>query len=352
MTLLAVFLLCQDPAADIDRLVRELADERIEVRERAHARLLESGVSAIPALSRAADSVDAELRIRAGALLERVKRIDGERTHDADQLAALLKLHRDIPAESRPGSAASKGARFDVSTAPFEDGWVITTLVTDYLARSSAPGPGRGLLDFEFSTIADADGREVAVERCGRCSPRKILVRSPAGPWKAHLTGNQTWFSPYHLEFKEPAVGHSKRVGDFKIEVTGLELKVSTPASFSWDSVGSMNTSCEFELRPGVEIYRPRMGIARCGGMRCGVVAKKAAWCDCPDGPQPVRPRTSPAYISEFAVGKAIEVRQTREYEGAVEERPLKLEDYARITYTFWKPIEIPIDITVTVQTK
>lgn len=349
MTLLAALLILQDPAVEIERLVRELADERIEVRERAHARLLESGTSAIPAIRRAVVSTDAEVRLRAGALLERVERAEREKSHDAEELAALLLLHRDVPAESRPGSAATKGARFDVSSAPHEDGWVITTRVTNYLARSSSPGPGRGLFDFDLASIADGDGREVAIERCGSCSPRKVFARAAGGLLKARFTGSQTWFSPYHLEFKDPAVGHSRRVGDFQIEVTGLELKVSSPASFSWEWVRSMNAVCEFELKPGIDIYRPRVGGCRLGRSGARLAGKKESWCDCPSGPQPVQPKTSPTYISEFAVGKAIEVRQTREFEGLAEERPMKLDDYARITYTFWKPVEIPVDLTVTV---
>lgn len=77
-------------------------------------------------------------------------------------------------------------------------------------------------------------------------------------------------------------------------------------------------------------------------------------WCDCPTGPQPVRPATGRSYISEFRANSVI---QNIQYKASSDEEPIEFEpytwaDFSRLTYTFWKPIVIPIDLTVDVAVK
>src|SRR5262245_44136591 len=125
MALTLVLLLLQDPAAEIDRLVRDLGDDRLEVRERAHFRLLQIGEPALSRIERATHSPDAEIRVRASDIFETVGREARERADDADQKAALLLLRRNAKAEKGPGTAASEGARFDLTATRFDDGWII-----------------------------------------------------------------------------------------------------------------------------------------------------------------------------------------------------------------------------------
>ena len=255
--LLLLALLAQDPSDGLDDLIRGLGDDLIEVRERAHARLLKLGAPGIPALEKALQSPDAEVRFRAGVVLEIVGRADREREHDADQRAALLLLNRtsaDVEAERRPGSGATGAARFDVTATEFGGGWIIATQGKDYLARRVPEGPGHSLFHFDIKGMAGADGVERAVERCGRCSPGKIFVPGPKRPSKLRIVGGQTWFSPYHLEFKDPCLGQKKRVGGFTIEVVGLALRTTAESSWPADWCRSMNPFCEFELKPEVKV--------------------------------------------------------------------------------------------------
>lgn len=252
MALLLALLLCQDPAADIDRLVLDLAHDLIEVREHAQARLLAIGTPGVSALRKALDSSDAEVRLRAAILLEIVERTSRERPHDEDQLQALLLLRRTPEEERRPGSGATKGARFDLQATSFEGGWIVSIRAMNYLARRSDEGPGRGRLRFDVRGITGSDGRVLAVERCGRCSPAKVYVKEAAGPFKVRLTGTQVWFSPYHIEFQNPQDGRRKRIGDFTIEVAWPVLRVTSDREFPEEWLSSMGGPFKCTMKKGI----------------------------------------------------------------------------------------------------
>jgi hypothetical protein len=251
-TILALLIGFQT-GGDVESLIRDLADDRIEVRERAHARLLACGEEVVPRLLQAAKTGDAELRTRALTLAEIVGRATRERLHDEDQKKALLLLRRDAEAERRPGSGASEGARFDLNASPFAEGWVISTSVTDYLQRPTMAVEGRGQLSFDVGSIVDAAGKELEVQRCGRCSPRKVYVKAPAGPLAVRIRGDQVWFSPYNLEIKEPLDGQFRNVGDFRIEVAWPNLRVTAPRNVPATWISSMGGTFSADLKEGVE---------------------------------------------------------------------------------------------------
>jgi len=79
--------------------------------------------------------------------------------------------------------------------------------------------------------------------------------------------------------------------------------------------------------------------------------AKKEHWCDCPGGPQPVAFSGAPVHVDHFSVGRNgsedSKVFFPEAFDGVVDVGDLALEHLARIDFTFWKPIEIPIDLTV-----
>jgi len=255
--MLVLVLLTQDGSRAIEGLVRDLGDDLIEIREKAHARLQALGVPCIPSLRKALESSDAEVRLRASLLLEIVERIDRERTHDAAQKEVLLRSSRTpsaIEAERRPGSGTSEGARFDVEVTPFDAGWVVTTRTTDYLARQASEGIGKGRLHFDIGEISGADGRPLTVERCGRCSPAKVFVRGTGGPLTVRIQGRQTWFSPYLLEFKDPCPGQKKRVGDYTIGILGRGVMVTSEKDWPVEWCWSMNPYFDYELKPHVKI--------------------------------------------------------------------------------------------------
>lgn len=66
----------EDLAKKIDALVRDLGAEDFETREKATAELKKIGKPAIPALKKAAESEDAEVKVRAKALLEEFARAE------------------------------------------------------------------------------------------------------------------------------------------------------------------------------------------------------------------------------------------------------------------------------------
>src|SRR5688572_26814366 len=127
IALLLVAALLQDASQEISSLVRDLGADQIEVRERAHRRLLEVGEKALPTLLVAANSSDIELRTRAASIAGKIEREVREKPHDAAEKAALLQLTRDQKAEERPGSGAGEGSRFDISATAFDGGWIVHT---------------------------------------------------------------------------------------------------------------------------------------------------------------------------------------------------------------------------------
>ena len=330
---------------DVEQLIRDLGDDRIEIRERAHGELLTYGEEIVPRLLEAAKSPDAEVRTRALAIAHVVGRADRERAHDADQKRALLLLRRDANAERRPGSGATEGARFDLAALPFADGWVISTSATDYLQRPTMDVEGRGLLTFDVRSIADASGKELEIQRCGRCSPGKVYVKAPPGPLAVRIRGDQVWFSPYNLEFQDPLDGQFRSVGDFRIEVAWPNLRVTSPRSVPTSWLPSMGGSYSAELKEGSAeqgVHTTSCGYA-CGS-RVNRRAEKRFWCECPNGPTPFRPPPSPASTSEFSVSRAIEPMIFFPEEA---DKGIGLRDVKRITYTFWKPLELPTDVTI-----
>lgn len=69
MMVALILALCLQQDANIARLVEDLSDDSLEVRERAQAELLRIGAPAFPHLKRAAAGADRERRARAAALL-------------------------------------------------------------------------------------------------------------------------------------------------------------------------------------------------------------------------------------------------------------------------------------------
>src|SRR5579859_2809207 len=87
-------LISQDPA-ETDRLIKALASDSVEARDKALDRLVELGPAALPALRTvASSSKDLEIAARAKDAIEEIDRSEEERRHDADQKALLLAKRR------------------------------------------------------------------------------------------------------------------------------------------------------------------------------------------------------------------------------------------------------------------
>ena len=342
---IAAVLVGQISSSEVESLVRDLGHEVLEVRERAHRKLLEAGAAALPALNAAANSNDAELRLRAAAIAEIVGRAGREKVHDDAQKAELLRGQVG-EAEKCPGSAASEGARFDLDVSAFEGGWVIRTFATDRLSRRKDAGPGQGRLAFDVQVL-DSQGNERVVDKCAKCSPKKVFVRGTNVPMKVRVLGSQTWFSPYELVFKNPIERQSRKVGDFTIEVIAGGLTVSSPTDFPYDWIRSMIANCAVDLKPGLP--PPRRPSARTLIKRLAPREEpvRLSWCDCPRGPEPPPPSPGSPRIHSFNITMPIDWNATETDCNESADRPYTLADYASLKYTFWKPITLPIDVTV-----
>ena len=83
-------------------------------------------------------------------------------------------------------------------------------------------------------------------------------------------------------------------------------------------------------------------------------MAEKRHWCDCQDGPRPVVATIPGPRTTQFDVSRDLpDGRVFFLHDGVdclVNEERLALEHIARISYTFWKPIVIPIDLTIKVE--
>ena len=82
--------------------------------------------------------------------------------------------------------------------------------------------------------------------------------------------------------------------------------------------------------------------------------AVKRDWCDCPDGPTLYFPPGTESRVTARSVYRTVEATISIFFPdandgSAVTDENLRLEHVSRINYTFWKPIEIPIDVTVKV---
>ena len=79
--------------------------------------------------------------------------------------------------------------------------------------------------------------------------------------------------------------------------------------------------------------------------------AKKKHWCDCPNGPEPVVASPPPAQVVRFSVGRDVSedsrILFAEAVDSVVDVDNLALEHVSKIEFTFWKPIVIPIDLTV-----
>src|SRR5581483_8612480 len=171
--LLLFGLVCQDPA-ETDRLIKALASDSVDARDKALDRLVELGPAAVPALRTVASgSKDLEIAARAKVAIEEIDRLEGERQHDADQKALLLAKRRDaddIADKKKPNWAATGGAQFHFITRLFKGGFVVKSWHHNYLSRVEED------VSFDVVSITDAAGKDLVVERCGLCSPYQIYA--------------------------------------------------------------------------------------------------------------------------------------------------------------------------------
>jgi hypothetical protein len=316
-------------APDIDRLIAALGSESIEARQKAEDRLVDLGVDALPALRKAAAGQDQEVRARAQSAIGEIDRIERERRIDAAEKDRLLTEWRKDHEKERkdPGSVFVGATQFEISAKKaFRTGLVLHTFATNCLyVQSRWERP-----IFDVVSVEDQSGKKLELERCGRCSPRTILVKETTGPLKVHIQGVHRWYCAYKLEFKDPKNGDEKKVGDFTIRVEWPVLKVTSRRGWPKAVIAKVGNSFTFDVKKGV--IQPMWGGFG-GGTGGGVSGSFSPnwWCACEGGPVPVVEKPKPELV------RTLEATGGSGY---------GLEQVTDIYYTFYKPIEDPLDFT------
>ncbi len=124
LPLLAAAAAAQEPAkAPADELVAKLGDDSYEVREKATEGLIALGAGAIPALERALESEDLEVRLRAGRALRAIRSGRGARSPKRAE-----GEDRDVP--RNPDSQLREGVQVRGVQVQIENGKVKVTLRT------------------------------------------------------------------------------------------------------------------------------------------------------------------------------------------------------------------------------
>ena len=337
-------LLAQD-SPEIERLLTELGHERIEVREKAHARLVEIGSPALAALRRILESSTGEVQARVRTIIGDLDRVEAEQARDEDMKRRTVKRCRR---EDREFEAAWEqqglGKQIRSETAWFSfGGWIFkehhalhATVRSNLRSVGLEPGPVDGGIEWDVIGAVDMDGKELPIERCGKCSPGRLLIKNTHGPFKAKVRGTHLWFNPYPLEFADPKNGDTRKVGDFTIVVDWPVLRITSRSGRTREVLKATGTRFSIEGKPGVDIgIRDEMVIG--GGGGGGFRSGSNIWCGC-DTPAPAVAKPAP---ERFRESKA-ECRDTVGFF----ERP-KLDQVAKILFVFNKPIEEPIEFTV-----
>jgi len=326
-----LFLLClptQDPA-ETGPLIKALASDSSEERDKALDRLVELGPAVLPSLrSAVSSSKDREAVARAKVAIEDIERLERERRHDADQKALLVAKRRDaddIADEKRPNWAATSGAKFHFITRLFKGGLVVKSWHANYLSRVPED------VSFDIVSITDAAGKDLVVERCGLCSPYQVYAKDAVGPVRVRLKGTHLWFSPYEVEFENPKMGDQKKVGDFTLEVAWPDLKLKSRKGWPATVGQRLEKTFVYELKNGepLSLMGARTGP---GGFGSSSSTWANSWCQCKDGPKPMTEKPKPDLVREFSA----------ERRGG----SAPLERVAKIRYVFLKPIDEPFDFT------
>ncbi len=326
-----IFLCVPQDDGEIDRLVRQLSNDSAITRNDAESRLGEFGNRALPALQRALSDPDLELRTRVKSVIDTLARLDRERDYDQKQKERILEQRARILGEQKkdePGTLLKGSVRFAFSASRFQGGLVVNTRTTDLLSE----GEAGNVVDFDLSSVLDDQGKEVALERCGRCSPKIILAKDTRGPLRVRVRGSHRWFSRYDVTLKNPKDGDQTTVGNFTIRVDWPTLIVQSKQGFPKEMTGAFSQHFNYDVNPG-SLPAPRYLVGGGSGSHSGFFPGQG-WCACRGGPVPPAPAPKVELVNEFRVAGG---------EGH------RLDEVKSIEYLFRKPVVEPFDFVVDV---
>lgn len=307
-----------------EHLVGQLSSAKVEEREAAQERLRSIGMTVLPVLEPATRSPDPELARRARQLIEDIRRDERERLHDAEQRKAVLG---DKNALHAPGSRAPfvgrEGVGFYFLCRPYGGGTVVTN-------NMKAP---RVTVSYDVSGARDRDDRDLVVERCGVCSPRMVYVRN-RGAFQVRLHGALIWMSPYDLRFENPRKGDTKKVGCLTVELDWPTIAVTSSRDLPEHVLERVEGGFTIIDKNGEAVpHDYERGVDGGGFLGIGNSGEMKGWCNCTEGPRPLKPR------------KAVKSgRRTRAL--SLYEKLPSLADVSRIDVRVYKPIWETFDLT------
>jgi hypothetical protein len=158
----------------------------------------------------------------------------------------------------RPDRIHLPGATFDLRKhAVKEDGrrvgWVV-----------EVKGDDLPDADVESIEIEDSEGRPLQLERCRRCSPNRVLVRTESAILKVRARIETGWNQRTTLEVKTPGMAQVFQVGNFKVRYEFLRVLVTS--DFPVDGRLFPDISITVERRNGDALYSGRFGrTTSCG---------------------------------------------------------------------------------------
>jgi hypothetical protein len=225
--LLAAAILLQDPT--VEQLIEKLGSEHIEEREKAATKLIELGLTALPALEAAVRSGDAEIASRAEQILRPIRAQIARRSFQAFEVKIRAATHlrtrftlhierNELEPLERKGTGLVEDFEGEfLSASPQKIHAVLRNM------RSLTVEPRRMICDGEFFTtrteVSSWNKRSAPADLGGKLTT--ALVRSGLGYW---------WMATEGFLFRDPRAGQvlsDFRAGEPEGSVSTILYKLS-----------------------------------------------------------------------------------------------------------------------------
>src|SRR5882672_153886 len=265
-------LLLQD--ADLETLVRRLGDSSADLRTQAADQIEARGPGVAPALQKALDDADREVRDRAKDILFRL-----EPTLFLDDLIKTqrpLKLQLPtVPHRFWGTPPVIDGGWFVLGRRIWTEKGVVTGTVinTDWWPQMSG--------EVSWDVVSITSGCEIPVLRCRVHGPSRIFVPAECtDPVTVRIRGVRRWVCDVPVTFRFPKQGEQRRVGPYTVTLNWPSLEI----------VAGENGSGAAGIRSGsTPRPRPREACAGSGerqarGRRRPWTSspRSGSWCTCP----------------------------------------------------------------------
>jgi hypothetical protein len=371
--------------AEIERWISELVHSDPARRTDAEKKLIKAGPKALPALKKAFESKTADLATRAKAVAAEIERLEFERQYDATERPRRLEIVTLQIKDATLGEAiktlgsqvdstlhttvdAKQKLTIDVKDVPIrkcldqiEDALKVTVQskygwhkvvagastrkkrayvpgvtfefsLTPFKPEGQAPGwslqteqSGTATVFVESIEVLDSAKAAVQIERCGRCGPRFVLLKTDKpGPFTVRLKGRLVWESPYDLQVTDPAKAQDFKVGPFAIKYEWPKASWTASDPVPDRLIGR----AELVGKLNKKLQGPGGGAMGVGGAP-PEPRPANAWCACATGPAPFVAQPPIMLTSGSYVEAAYRTRKPEQFDS------MKVRFYKGIEETF-----------------